>query len=248
MFQLTRDAGFDGCDLVMDHHFNNQDHRDRVLECSRILPIFSIHAPYAPLPAIGNEVQAIQHGVQLAKELGSHVVTFHPPSRFSRQSSFLRWFKGVKDFQSAFDCGDVALALENMPLTMSVFPTYLLTDYKKLIEFGMARNLHFTYDTTHAGSCGQDTIEALLLYLATDRLRNVHVSDYGVRRRRSHLGIGRGDLPLGRILNTLRKLGYDHCITLEMAPHELPRTKEWLLEVMTYACSYLRLQLGQKVL
>lgn len=246
VFELTRDAGFDGCDLVMDHQFNDPGHRDRVLKCSHILPVFSIHAPYALIPALGNQVEAIKYGVDLAKDLGSRVVTLHPPSRFSRQSSFLSWFKAVKDFQSAFDCGSVALALENMPLTRSLFPTYLLTDYRKLIEFGMGRNLYFTYDTTHLASCGRDTMEGLLLYVETGRLRNVHISDYSVLRRRSHLGIGRGDLPIGRILNTLRKLGYDYCITMEMAPHELPKTQEWLLEVMSYTCSYLRLHLGQE--
>jgi sugar phosphate isomerase/epimerase len=247
VFELTRDAGFDGCDLVMDHHFNDPDYRQRVVECSRILPIYSIHAPYAHVDALGDDVQAVTRSVELAKELKSHVVTFHPPSRLSHQSAFLRWFKGVKDFQSAFECGGVALALENMPLTRSVFPVYVLTDYRKLIEFGLARNLYFTYDTTHLASCRGDTIEALLQYLGTGRLRNIHVSDYSARKRRSHLGIGRGDLPITRILNTMAKLGYDGCVTLEMAPHEFPRTKEWLSEVMGYVCSYLRLQLGQDV-
>jgi sugar phosphate isomerase/epimerase len=245
VFELTRDAGFDGCDLVIDHQFNDPALWGLVVEYSQILPVCSIHAPYAHVDALGDDVQAVMRSVELAKELKSHVVTFHPPSRFYRQSGFLRWFKGVKDFQSAFDCGPVALALENMPLTRSVFPTYLLTDYRKLIEFGMTRNLYFTYDITHLGSCGQDTIEGLLLYLGTGRLRNVHVSDYSLRKRRSHLGMGRGELPIARILNTMWKLGYDSCVTLEMAPHEFPRTREWLLETMSYACSYLRFQLGQ---
>lgn len=246
VFELSRDAGFDGCDLVIDHQFNNPDHRNRVVECSRIVPVFSIHAPYAHVEALGSDVEAMTYSVELARELGSHVVTFHPPSRFSQQSSFLRWFKGVRDFQSAFECRNVALALENMPLTRSVFPTYLLTDYRKLIEFGLERNLYFTYDITHLASCNQDTIEGLLLYLETGRLRNIHVSDYSARKRRSHLGMGRGELPITRILNTMWKLGYDSCITLEMSPHEFPRTKEWLFEAMAHACSYLRLHLRQE--
>lgn len=247
VFRSIKDAGFDGCDLVIGHEFNDPVYRERVLECSRMLPVFSIHAPYTHVEALGNDVQAVKYSVELAKELRSDVVTIHPPSRFLRQSSFLRWFKGVIDFQSALDCKTVALALENMSLTRSVFPTYLLTDYRKLIEFGMARNLYFTYDITHLGSCRQDTVEALLLYLETDRLRNVHISDYSLQKRRSHLGIGRGELPIERILNTLRKLGYDFCVTLEMAPYELPRTDKWLFEVMSYACSYLRLHLGKEV-
>jgi sugar phosphate isomerase/epimerase len=248
VFVLARDAGFDGCDFVMDHKFNDPAFRDRVLECSSVLPVSSIHAPYAHIAALGNDVQAVKRSVELAKELGSQVVTFHPPSWFSRQFSFLRWFKSVKDFQSVLGCDTVALALENMPRTGLIFPTYVLADYRRLIDFGMAKNLYFTYDITHLGSCGQDIIEALLLYLRTGRLRNVHVSDYSLSGGRSHLGIGRGELPIARLLNTMWKLDYDSCVTLEVAPHEMPRTEEWLFKVMSYACSYLRLQLRQEVI
>jgi sugar phosphate isomerase/epimerase len=246
LFVLVRDAGFDGCDLVLGTEFNDPAHGNRVRECSRhILPVHSIHAPYAHVASLGNDVQAVKRSVELAKELHSQVVTFHPPSWFSRQFSFLRWFRSVRDFQSVLECGSVALALENMPLSRRIFPAYVLADYRSLIRFGVGRNLYFTCDTTHLGSCGEDIIEGLLFYLGTGRLRNVHVSDYSVRGRRSHLGIGQGELPIGRFLNTLWRLNYDACVTLEMAPQELPRTKEWLLEVMSYACSYLRLQLGQ---
>lgn len=245
VFDLARNAGFDGCDLVMGREFNDPGYEDRVLNCRHILPIFSIHAPYAHVAALGNDVQAVRRSVELAEELGSHVVTFHPPSWSARQLGFLRWFRSVKDFQKALGCETVALSLENMPLIRPILPAYALTNYRKLIKFGLARNLYFTYDITHMGSCNEDIVEALLLYLGTGRLRNVHVSDHSLLSGRSHLGIGRGDLPISRLLNTMRRLGYDSCVTLEVAPHEFPRTKEWLIKVLFYACSYLRLHLRQ---
>lgn len=244
VFELVKEAGFDGCDLVMGRLFNDPGYRSRVVDCMRVLPIYSIHAPYAHIEAFGDEVQALRRSLELAEELGSQVVTFHPPSWFARQFSFLRWFRRVRDFQAELGCKSVDLALENMPLRRLILPTYVLSDYRRLVKFGMARNLYFTYDVTHLGSCGQDIVDALLLYLGTGRLRNVHVSDYSLWREKSHLGIGRGELPIVRLLNTMSRLGYDSCVTLELAPQELPKTREWLLKVMSYVCSYLRLQLG----
>jgi sugar phosphate isomerase/epimerase len=244
VFELVREAGFDGCDLVIGREFNDPKYRQRVTDCLKILPICSMHSPYMRVDAFGDQAQSVQRSIEFAKELGSQVVTFHPPSWYDREFTFLRWFRQVKDFQRELQCDRVALALENMPMRRLIIPTYALNSFRSLIKFGMARNLYFTYDITHMGSCGHDVIDAFLLYMRTGRLRNVHVSDYSLWREQSHLGIGRGELPIGRLLNTMKRLNYDSCVTLELAPNELPRTKEWLSKVITYVCSYLRLQLG----
>jgi sugar phosphate isomerase/epimerase len=244
VFELVKEAGFDGCDLVLGPEFNDPKYRQRVTDCLRILPICSMHSPYRRVEAFGDQVHSLRYSVELAKELGSEVVTFHPPSWYDREFRFLRWFLQVKDFQRELSCDHVALALENMPLRRLVLPTYALNGFRRLIKFGMAHNLYFTYDITHMGSCGHDIVDALLLYMRTARLRNVHVSDYSLWREQSHLGIGRGELPIVRLLNTMKRLDYDACVTLELAPNELPRTKEWLSKVISYTCSYLRLQLG----
>lgn len=246
LFELVQEAGFDGCDLVMGRKFNDPSYLQKVRDCLGILPVLSIHAPYAHIPAFGDEIQALRRSVEIAKEFGSQVVTFHPPSWYARQFSFLRWFRRVKDFQQELGCEGVSLALENMPLRRLILPTYFLNNFQKLLKFGVERNLYFTYDVTHMGSCGHDIVDGLLRYLGTGRLRNVHVSDYSLWREREHLGIGRGELPIVRLLNTMNRLRYDSCVTLELAPQELPRTKEWLFRVVSYACSYLRLQLGER--
>lgn len=245
VFTLSKQAGFDGCDLVVGKRFGDPGYRKRIEDCLGILPIYSMHAPFVPIPAFGNQVQALRHSVELAKELGCGAITFHPPSWLAREIDFYRWFRKVSDFQGELRCEGVALAIENMPRIKLVLSPYVLSNYRKLIRFGLQRNLHFTYDITHMGSCGHDIVEAFLLYMETGRLRNVHVSDYSLWRERSHLGIGRGELPIVRLLNTMKRLGYDSFVTLELSPQELPRTKEWLLKVLYYVCSYLRLQLAE---
>jgi sugar phosphate isomerase/epimerase len=246
VFELAREAGFDGCDLVIGREFNDSNYRCKVLDCLAILPIGSLHAPYTHVAAFGDEVQALRSSVELAREFGSQVVTFHPPSWFTRQFDYSRWFRHVKDFQLELGCEGIALAVENMPLRRLILPTYVLNNFRRLMDFGVKRNLYFTYDITHMGSSGHDIVDGLLLYLGTGRLRNVHVSDYSLWRERSHLGLGRGELPIVRLLNTMRRLEYDSYVTLELAPQELPRTREWLSKVVSYACSYLKLHLGRE--
>jgi sugar phosphate isomerase/epimerase len=247
IFLLAREAGFDGCELVVGKNFNRSKYKDEVAECLNILPIHTIHAPYVPIAAWGDEKQALTRCMELAREFGVQVVTFHPPSWWAREFKFYKWFKRIQDFQKEFGFEGCLLSIENMPLMKLVIPLYVLNNFKKLIRFGLERNLYFTYDITHIGTYGYDIVNAFLIYLDTGRLRNVHLSDYSLWREKSHLGIGRGELPIVKLLNTMRRIGYEGMVTLEIAPQELPKTNEWLLKVMSYSSAFLKLHLGRNI-
>jgi sugar phosphate isomerase/epimerase len=244
VFSLVRTAGFDGCELVVGKEFNRPERMEEVVRCLSILPIYSLHAPYVHIAAWGDEAQALARAVRLAGELGARVLTFHPPSWLAREFKYYRWFRKVRDFRQELGSGDISLNLENMPLFKLVIPPYILNNFERLIRFGLERNLSFTYDVTHIGTYGHDIVDVFLLYAGTGRLTNIHLSDYSLWREKSHLGIGRGELPIVRLLNTMRRVGYDGMVTVEIAPQELPRTDEWLLKVMSYTAAYLRLHLG----
>jgi sugar phosphate isomerase/epimerase len=244
VFLLAKESGFDGCEFVVNKNFNRKGYQSAVEECHNILPIYSIHAPYVHITAWGDEAQALRRSVDLAKSLNAQVVTFHPPSWLTREFSFYRWFKKVDNFQKELDCENVFLDIENMPLIKLIIPPYILNNFKKLIKFGLKKNLYFTYDITHISTYGHDIINGFFTYHDTGRLKNVHLSDYSLWREKSHLGIGRGELPIVRLLNTMRRSGYNGFVTLEIAPNELPRTREWLLKVMSYSSSLIRLHLN----
>jgi sugar phosphate isomerase/epimerase len=245
VFLLAKEAGFDGCELVVGKDFNRPGYKDEVAECLNILPIHSMHAPYVHIASWGDEMQALTRCLEFAREFGVKVVTFHPPSWWAREFKFYTWFKRIQDFQKEFGCEGFVLSIENMPLIKLIIPPYFLNNFKKLISYGVRKNLYFTYDITHIGTYGSDIVNAFLIYLETGRLRNTHLSDYSLWREKSHLGIGRGELPIARLLNTMRRLGYNEMVTLEIAPQELPRTNEWLLKVMSYSSAYLKLHLGR---
>ena len=243
VFSLGREAGFDGCELVISKNFNRPSYKEEIKKCLEVLPVYSIHAPYVTIASWGNERQALMRSIELAGEFGARVVTFHPPSWLAREFRFYRWFRNVVDFQKEFHCGSSFLSIENMPLIKLVLPPYILNNFNKMIRYGLRKNLYFTYDITHIGTYGQDIVNVFLTYFDTGRLKNVHLSDYSLWREKGHLGIGRGELPIVRLLNTMSRLGYDEIVTLEIAPHELPRTRAWLLKVMSYSAAYIKLHL-----
>ncbi len=246
VFDIAGQAGFDGCELVIGDHFDDAGYMERVEEAVRILPVHSIHAPYIKLRGWGESPEALFHTLEAAKKLGAKVVTFHPPSWFSMELGFLKWFRKVKDFQKELSCEGVFLALENMPLVGGhlMLAPYFLNSYEDLIVFGIERNLYFTYDTTHMGAFKKDVVAPFLEYFRTGRLKNIHLSDYkGIKE---HLFLGRGELPVVRFLGTLRRLGYDGCVTLELAPQELPKARDWLIKALTFQSSFMRLHLGLK--
>lgn len=244
VFPLLKEAGFDGCDLVIDGKFNNRVYCDHVRSCAEILPVTTIHAPYMKLPAWGDTVQALEKTVEFGKSIGAEAVNFHPPSWFTMEVQFLKWFRKVDDFQKALNCDGLVVTIENMPRSGKrlLLAPYVLNDYEDMIRFGIARNLYFTFDTTHAATFDIDVIVGFLKYYETGRLMNIHLSDFAGFD--SHLFLGRGELPVAKFLNTLRRLGYDRNITLELAPHEWPKTREVLVKALRYSVEFLQLHLG----
>ncbi|MBA4391020.1 MAG: sugar phosphate isomerase/epimerase [Syntrophus sp. (in: bacteria)] len=245
IFHVARDAGFDGCELVVGSHFNNDRYIDRIKACTEILPVYTIHAPFVQVKAWGSKVNALKQTVELAASLGAEVVTFHPPSWLAIEINFYQWFKKTEDFQKELGLAHMFLAIENMPRMgkLRKFSHYLLSDIEYLINFGIGRNLYFTFDITHMATFEDDTIASLLRIFKTGRLKNIHISDYS--NFRSHLFPGRGDLPIAKLLNTVRQVGYDGMLTLEVSPRELPKTSDLLVKMANFQLSYLKLHTGR---
>lgn len=245
IFRLAAEAGFDGCDLVVNRDFNDPRYEETVQTALAILPAHALHVPFMKVKRWGTQEQAVVRCVELAKKLGIRVVNFHPPSWFHMEIQFFRWFRKVGDFQRELRCEDVFLTIENMPLSgrrLKLAP-YVLNRFEDLIDFAIARNLYFTFDTTHLGTFDSDVVAAFLRFLKTGRLKNIHLSDCAPPDQ--HLFYGRGKLPIARLLNTARVMGYDGMVTVELAPAELPTTREWLSKVLSYACSFVRLHAGE---
>ena len=240
IFVIARKTGFDGCDLVIQRHLDDEAYRETLAEAVAILPVLALHVPFERLRSWGNQVQALAKSVSLADEFDIPVVSFHPPSWFHLEIRFLRWFRKVKDFQKELGCCKACVALENMPLMGGEAKRrpYLLNNFKDMIKFGVERNLYFTFDTTHLATFEHDAIDAFGHYAKTGRLRHVHLSDYAAER--SHLFPGAGEFPLERLLDAIQEAGYDGAVSLEVAPDELPEAQDALEALLCEAASFLK--------
>ena len=67
IFSYAQEAGFDGCDVIIDRRFNNDRYMDSLMECTGILPVYSIHAPFQKMELWGTQADAIARTVDIGK-------------------------------------------------------------------------------------------------------------------------------------------------------------------------------------
>ena len=238
-FAMASEAGFDGVELVINQEFRDVNSRRLVKRLAETLPILSMHAPFMLVDGWGGPVDALKKCVEIAAECGIGLVNFHPPSWLGFEVGFWRWLYRINDFQKEIGGGEVALTLENMPWTGKYrINPYILSDTEKMIEFIKEKNLYFTFDCTHMGSGQANFINDFYLFYNSDRIRNIHFSDYG--HGRQHLLPGHGILPLTRFLNHLRNTAYNETLTLELSPYEFPKGEQIIVDSLKEILAYLR--------
>lgn len=238
VFEIARDTGFDGMEVIISYDFQYQDGVALIRGLQEILPVCSLHAPFFDLDGWGNKIDQLLRTVALAIDTEIPLINFHPPSWMAMELKFWRWFSSIRDFQAEIGQNRVTITVENMPCT-GAFKTnpYLLGQTGSMIRFMQDRNLYMTFDTAHMGTSKANFLHDFHLFYDSGKMRNIHFSDYGYGRE--HLLPGRGVLPLTRFLNHLGETGYDNTLTLELSPHEFPEDENGIRESMAEIFAYL---------
>jgi len=238
VFEMARDVGFDGMEIIINHDFAGSHYLDYMLDLQGILPILSIHAPFFEIDGWGNKIDQLRRTAELALQAGVPLINFHPPNWLFFEFKFWRWLKTIKDFQAEIGQDQVLITIENMPcLPQFKINPYMLTRIENMVRFMEDRNLYLTFDTAHCGSMHTDFLGDFHQFYESGRMRNIHFSDYG--NGMEHLFPGHGALPLTRFLNHLRETDYDHALVLELAPHEFPDTPELIRDTLAELHAYL---------
>jgi sugar phosphate isomerase/epimerase len=205
VFRWARAAGFDGVELAAQEG----------------IEILTVHPTVVPLPGWWERRTGISPTVRLALETGACVVVMHTPKSESlEEGPGLAFRRQVEAWQPRLSGSGLRLAVENKAIHAEAARHYALTPLHHLRVL----------DTTHAGTAGEDLMEARQIY--DGRLVNVHLSDVGGRvplqrlpgaRRQlgEHRLPGTGDLPLRELLGHLGSDGYGGPITLEVNPYEM---------------------------
>lgn len=243
VFELARDTGFDGVEVIINHDFQYQDNLAYLRDLQQILPIASLHAPFFEIDGWGNKIQQLTRTTELALKAGIPLINFHPPAWIAFEWRFWRWLKKIQDFQTQVGQNQVIITMENMPCT-GAFKTnpYFLGQTRKMIDFLQGHNLFLTFDTAHMGTSKANFLQDFHLFYDSGMMRNIHFSDYGYGKE--HLLPGHGILPLTRFLNHLRETDYNEALVLELSPQEFPEEEELiresLAEIFVYLCQETR--------
>ena len=235
VFQLAKDAGFDGIELIVDQRWDTrQPEYLRRLVSAFGLPILSVHSPFVQdLDGWEDDpILRVQRSLQLAHEVGAGLVVTHLPFRWHylalsgsflksrrmlpvpwpRSHSYERWL--LERQGSDLPGNGVPLAVENMPCrrTLGVrWNPYALNHPDEMLCFKA-----LVLDTTHIGTWD---LALLAVYeLLKTRLVHVHLSDYDGREHRLP---GHGRLPLAELLSRMATDGYQGHIVVETGPQPL---------------------------
>ncbi len=219
--EIARRAGFDGIELILGYGFQNISGEKEIEAILKQGTIGGIHAPFYHLRGWGNMFESLLKTIDLAEKYRIPLVTFHPPRWLYLEFGFFQHLKQIPDFQKRFGNRFLSIAIENMPVSHGFFKigTYFLSSPDTLIRFAEDHNLYLTVDLSHLGTRKKNFMKNLQKMIATNRVKNVHFSDY--KEGREHLFPGKGTLPLTRVLETLKQTHYNGYITLETFPKEI---------------------------
>lgn len=240
IFELAAESGFDGVELIINQNFQRVNPVKLIRSLQQITTIHSIHSPFMPLYGWGGPIDSLKRSVQLAAECEIPLVNFHPPSWLGLEIGFWRWLYSIRDFQKEIGMdGNVIITIENMPWVgrMKINPN-ILSNTQQMIDFIREHNLFMTFDCTHMGSGKTSFINDFFMCYESERIRNIHFSDYG--HGREHLLPGHGILPLTRFLNHLRSTDYQSTVTLELDPAEFPKGEHIILKSLKEILAFLR--------
>jgi sugar phosphate isomerase/epimerase len=229
VFRWAQWAGFDGVELVVNPEAivrGGQAVR-RLAEVEGV-EIVSVHPTVVPLPGWWERRGGLEPTLCLALEAGAGLVVLHTPRVESlEEGEGLAFRRRIERWQTRLAGTGLRLAIENKAIRSEADRRYALSPLHRLRAFADRYELGLVLDTTHAGSAGQDLLQALQIF--DGRLANVHLSDMGGRLPlanvlavRTLLGEHRfpesGDLPLAALLGSLGRDGYAGPVTLEVNP------------------------------
>lgn len=259
VFRWAREAGFDGIELGTNPEaILRRGQAVGYLAERWDLEVYSVHPSVVPLPGWAERHGGLDRTIRLALDAGAHMVVMHPPRSESLDSGEgLTFREKIDEWQSRLarrhtSTGSgqsrLRLTVENKSVRTEADRDWALTPLNSLRAFADRHDLGLVLDTTHAGTAGDDLLQAYHIF--DGRLANVHLSDmdgsayrvpspYQHRVFGQHMYPGRGTLPLVNLLSELSAGDYAGPVTLELHPIALriwwpPAVRRYLRRAMEW--------------
>ena len=229
VFRWARQAGFDGVELVINPEaIARGGEAVRRLAQAEGVELLSAHPTILPLPGWRERDGGMARTIELARQAGIGLAIMHTPrSESLDEGEGLVYRQRIERWQRQLAGGEPRLAIENKAIRAEAHWRFALTPLDRLRAFADRYDLGLVLDTAHAGTAGEDLVQAGRLF--HDRLVNVHLSDLGgslplaklspvQRFFGEHRFPGVGDLALSDLLGDLGSSGHTGLVTLEVTP------------------------------
>lgn len=211
-FDILSKAGFSGAEIMCTNEKETQDPKALLALAEDFgVRVDAIHAPFLLLTRnvfTTDPLEKIKRSTEVAQGVGSPTVIVHPAYRWQ-----MRYSNWLEQEISAFNQAEgTVVAVENM------FPVWVrgrgITFHRSLGIEDMKKFPAVTLDTSHLAVTGIDIIKAF--DELADRIVHIHLSNNLGTGRDTHSLLTEGVLPVGAMLQHLRKIGYSGSITLEL--------------------------------
>ena len=233
-FDLARNAGFDGMEVLIDMRWDTRqpDYLRRLMDRHQ-LPIKAVHSPFVPVvPGWPyDDPGRIAETVKVAEAVHAPVVVHHLPMRRGwvamhigrrrrvfrspfpdRDAGYRSWLlDGYQELQASTS---VKLCIENMPARRWMGRDRNLFQWNTPAE--IVRFPSLTFDTTHYGTWGMEPDQ--VYPRLNGQVRHVHLSNFNGREHRRPED---GRLHLGRLIKQLVADKYAGVVCLELDPSGL---------------------------
>jgi sugar phosphate isomerase/epimerase len=245
-FRLSREAGFDGVEVMVTRDEKTQS-ADALLKMSERYeqPIMSIHAPVLLLTHFvwGRDPKVkLEKSAELAASVGAESVVVHPPFRWQADYA-VDFLQIVRETAATYG---VQIAVENM------FPWKAAGRSMKAYMPGWDPTDFdcdsVTLDFSHASLAGQSSYDLAVGF--GDRLRHVHLCDGTMsadegRIFDEHALPGHGTQPVAEVLALLAEQGWDGQVVAEVNTRKA-RSDEERLALLVETVEFARLHTSRQ--
>ena len=110
---------------------------------------------------------------------------------------------------------------ENVTVLVEPEPRLLIENSQQFIKFIKnfdSKYIALNFDVGHFFCVGEDPSQ--VIYRLSDYVRHVHLEDIATDRTHQHLMLGEGAIDIDSVLRSLKDIGYEGFITIELYPYQ----------------------------
>jgi sugar phosphate isomerase/epimerase len=157
--------------------------------------------------------------IKLARKLGVKNISTEPGGPVNNQA--LGENELLKIFENGIHEILPTAERENVTVLIEPEPGLLIENSQQFIRFIKnfdSKYIGLNFDIGHFFCVGEDPTQ--VAYKLSDYVRHVHLEDIAADRNHQHLILGEGAIDIDAALKSLKDIGYDGFITVELYPYQ----------------------------